>query len=92
LYNSFEQNRYDSRFLFGCPAGIISCAISVDGIFCPCLHLPVQEVEYDSIYEFWTKSEILNQLRNNKSIEHGPCLLSDPDHFHCNCYKQEIII
>lgn len=46
----------------GCSAGRIFCAINCKGQFMPCTHLPYYET-YESINDYWTKSEILKQLR-----------------------------
>lgn len=46
----------------GCSAGRIFCAINCKGQFLPCTHLSYYET-YDSINDYWAKSEVLKQLR-----------------------------
>jgi len=52
--------------LYGCPAGVMSFAVTVDGEFVPCPHLYMKE-EYKSITEYWDASKYLNSLRNNET-------------------------
>ncbi len=59
----YSYNMPKSR-LYGCPAGIMSCTMTVDGLFVPCPHLYFTE-KFDSIREYWEKSVHLNALRNN---------------------------
>lgn len=47
----------------GCPAGRIFCAVDHKGMFMPCTHIAKYEW-YDSINEYWEKSQQLNIIRN----------------------------
>lgn len=59
---TYSYNMPKSR-LYGCPAGIMSCTITVNGLFAPCPHLYYTE-KFDSIKEYWQNSVYLNTLRN----------------------------
>ena len=50
----------------GCSAGLISISINVDGLFSPCRHLDYFE-KFESLQEYWEKSEVLKEIRSLKS-------------------------
>lgn len=59
--------------LYGCPAGIMSMCVTVDGAFVPCPHLYFKEKFEDcKIEEYWNKSKELEKLRSNPThtLEH----------------------
>lgn len=94
LDNMFSQNRVNESLPVGCPAGISSCAISVEGIYRSCPHLLADEAEYKSLIDYWTKSTSLKQLRDHKAFGYGPCLMDHSALLHdcCSCYMNEIIM
>ena len=55
-----------------CNAGIYSCCIDSDGKFSPCIHLNYKE-DFDSIEEYWSKSEILRKIRNPEFGDFNDC-------------------
>lgn len=48
----------------GCAAGYYNVNISLEGMFLPCTHLYYPE-KWDSLLEYWTKSELLKKIRAN---------------------------
>ena len=60
---TYSYNMPKSR-LYGCPAGIMSCTITVNGQFVPCPHLYYPE-KFNSIKEYWENSLYLDALRNS---------------------------
>ncbi len=57
----------------GCPAGVLYCCISADGIVMPCGVIPPKYVQVqcgsileDTFEKIWTKSPVVNLLRNMK--------------------------
>ena len=57
----------------GCSAGLLSVSVNVEGQFSPCRHLEYFE-SFDSLKEYWEKSEILNKIRNLKEQTSSHCL------------------
>ncbi len=57
----------------GCTAALCSYCIDVDGQFTPCRHLNYPE-KWSSAEEYWTRSEILRQLRQAEDqAKDNPC-------------------
>lgn len=56
----------------GCTAGILSCAVDVNGRYIPCRHLVLPE-KAESLEEYWTYSKNLNKIRNLKSDRRMLC-------------------
>lgn len=81
----------------GCTAGISSLSVDVNGRFTPCRHIFETE-NFDSMNEYWEKSEMLSQLRqlDDKRIE--PCKSCYYSAYcrHCQaiswCYKEEFYL
>ena len=59
--NPFWGN-HDKGIGKGCAAGLRSVSVNVDGLFSPCRHLEYFE-KFESIKEYWNKSEILRIIR-----------------------------
>lgn len=75
---TFSYDMPASR-LYGCPAGIISCTMSVDGQFIPCPHLYFKE-QFTTIKSYWEDSKYLHELRAYKTerLEHcDTCIRAD---------------
>ena len=49
-----------------CYAGVINCMITIDKKFAPCTFLAEYAEYYDSIEEYWLKSNILKVIRSRK--------------------------
>ena len=64
---------YPRTILSGCQAGISVCAVNLDNLYMPCLHLIYPE-EFNSIKEYWEKSEVLKKLRNKDKKNAGYCV------------------
>lgn len=62
MYND-EEN---FKSFHGCPTGVISLTITVDGRMVPCPHLYYPE-KMISIQEYWNKSKVLMDIRKNKT-------------------------
>lgn len=56
----------------GCQAGRDSLSVNVDGQLTPCRHLEIAE-PFDSIAEYWRRSETLKQLRAAEQNARTPC-------------------
>ena len=56
----------------GCTAGILSCAVDVDGRYMPCRHLELPE-EAESLEEYWLHSKYLERLRHLDEDRRMPC-------------------
>ena len=73
--NIMAQYFYDmpqSR-LYGCPAGVSSMCVTVDGSFVPCPHLYFKEKAGISLLGYWNNSVQLNQLRVNQTASLKYC-------------------
>lgn len=56
----------------GCGAGINGLSVTVFGELTPCRHILINEA-FESMNEYWTKSQVLNQLRNLADDTRSPC-------------------
>lgn len=56
----------------GCGAGRTAFSVSVDGLLSPCRHLEYYE-KFDTIAEYWEKSDVLKQLRLMDNDPAEPC-------------------
>ncbi len=56
----------------GCGAGRDGISISADGKLTPCRHLEVKE-EWDTIQDYWNRSEFLKKLRQADEKKEEPC-------------------
>lgn len=56
----------------GCQAGRDSLSVNVDGQLTPCRHLAIAD-PFDSIAEYWRRSETLKQLRAAEQNARTPC-------------------
>lgn len=56
----------------GCGAGRDGISISVDGKLTPCRHLEITE-EFNTIKDYWEKSETLRLLRQTEEKKEKPC-------------------
>lgn len=67
-----EGNKYTELFN-GCMAGVLSCAINLEGYFFPCMH--ISQGEYaNSLMEYWTGSSVLKKLREIDYYNIKECL------------------
>ena len=69
-----KDNKYDNN-IGGCSAGIISCAIDINGNIIPCLPLYkiiLGNIQENSLYEIWEKSGICIKLRDRNNLK-GKC-------------------
>lgn len=67
-----EGNKY-TRLFNGCMAGILSCAINLEGYFFPCMH--ISQGEYaNTLMEYWNGSSILKKLREINYNNIAECL------------------
>lgn len=58
--------------LYGCSAGIYSAFVSMNKKYAPCSHFTMFE-KFDSLEEYWKKSEVLVKLRETDIINNGIC-------------------
>ena len=58
--------------LKGCGAGRDAISVNVDGLLSPCRHLDYFEA-YDTIHEYWTRSETVRKLRATERDARTPC-------------------
>lgn len=70
--NTLLVPKATARVSKGCPAGIICCSMTVDGLFMPCTHVSYCE-EYSSVSEYWNCSEILQKFRQFEKKD-GKCV------------------
>ena len=57
----------------GCGAGRDGASLDVDGNFTPCRHLDFPE-RFDSLRDYWNKSDVLHKLRAVESTPEAPCV------------------
>ncbi len=67
LFGNFNRGKYK-----GCGAGIWGMSISVEGKFSPCRHIDYYE-QWNSIQEYWNKSNMLDELRKIDKEKKEPC-------------------
>jgi AdoMet-dependent heme synthase len=69
-----EMNVDMNRWSRGCIAGISYCRILPDGSVTPCPYLPIKvgNIRRTSFKEIWTKSEVMNTLRDFNNLK-GKC-------------------
>lgn len=70
-----HKERTSNYEIGGCSAGIISCAIDINGNIIPCLPLykiAVGNIKNDNILEVWNQSKVFNELRNRNNLK-GKC-------------------
>lgn len=56
----------------GCGAGRSAFSVNVDGLLSPCRHLEYFE-QWDSLEDYWNKSEILQKIRTLEDNKREPC-------------------
>lgn len=56
----------------GCMAGRMFASVNVDGLLSPCRHLYYFE-QFESLKDYWEKSEILEKIRNVEKNVREPC-------------------
>ncbi len=56
----------------GCGAGRDAFSVSLDGFLTPCRHLDYKE-KWESLADYWEKSEFLKLLRSSDKVPSNPC-------------------
>ena len=74
LNNANRINKSGNYFI-GCFAGKFGCHVDMEGNFSPCTHINEVEV-WDSINDYWNKSETIKRLNANVKDRVMPCMES----------------